>query len=136
MLQPKKQNYRKQFRGGAKTVSERGSELAFGEYGLKSQGRSWVSAVQLEAARRSIIFFTRKGGRVWTRVFPDKPISKKAAGTRMGGGKGDIAGYVVVVVPGKILFEIGGVTRELAKQAMTRAGEKLPIKTSFVSKEN
>ena len=135
MLQPKKQLFRKQFRGSAKTISERGSKLAFGEFGLKSEGRSLVTAVQLEAARRSIIFFTKKGGRVWTRVFPDKPFSKKAAGTRMGGGKGDIAGYVVPIVPGKILFEIGGVTRELAKLAMTRAGQKLPIKTSFVAKE-
>ena len=135
MLQPKKQKFRKQFRGGAKTIGERGSSLSFGEYGLKSAGRKWVSAVQLEAARRSIIFFTRKGGRVWTRVFPDKPISKKAAGTRMGGGKGDICGFVCVVVPGKILFEIAGVTEDIARKAMLRAGQKLPIKTVFVSKE-
>lgn len=134
MLQPKKQKFRKQFRGGPKTISVRGSSIAYGEFGLKSQGRSWVTAVQLEAARRSIIFFTKKGGRVWTRVFPDQPISKKAAGTRMGGGKGDIAGYVISIVPGKILFEIGGVTKETALLAMTRAGEKLPIKTSFIIK--
>ena len=135
MLQPKKLKFRKQFRGGAKTISDKGSSLSFGEYGLKSAGRSWVSAVQIEAARRSVIFFTRKGGRVWTRVFPDKPISKKAAGSRMGGGKGDVSGYVAVVVPGKILFEIGGVSEEIAKQAMLRAGQKLPIKTVFVAKD-
>lgn len=134
MLQPKKQKFRKQFRGSAKTISARGSSLSFGEYGLKSEGRSWVSAVQLEAARRSLIFYTRKGGRVWIRVFPDKPISKKAAGTRMGGGKGDISGYVVPIVPGKILFEMAGVSKEIATEAMRRAGHKLPIKTSFVTR--
>lgn len=134
MLQPKKQKFRKQFRGSSSTISARGSSLSFGEYGLKSEGRCWVTAVQLEAARRSIIFYTRKGGRVWTRVFPDKPVSKKAAGTRMGGGKGDISGYVVPIVPGKILFEMAGVTKDIATEAMRRAGHKLPIKTSFVVK--
>lgn len=135
MLQPKKQKFRKQFRGSGKTKREKGSSLSFGDYGLKAKGCRWLSAVQLEAARRSLIFFTRKGGKVWTRVFPDKPITKKAAGARMGGGKGDINGYVVPITPGKIIFEIAGVSREIAVQAMRRAGQKLPIRTIFVTKE-
>jgi len=116
-------------------IRTKGSSLAFGDYGLKAEERSWVSGAQLEAARRTLVFFTRRGGKIWTRVFPDKPITKKAAGSRMGSGKGDISGYVVPINPGKILFEMSGIVPEVAKEAMRRAGHKLPIKTSFITKE-
>lgn len=117
-----------------KGVSTRGNTIAFGEFGLKAKTAGWVTSRQIEAARRSITHFTQRGGRVWIRIFPDKPISKKPPETRMGGGKGDIFEYVVVVKPGRILFEMGGVTREIAQQAMRLATFKLPIKTQFVSK--
>jgi large subunit ribosomal protein L16 len=135
MLQPKKSKYRKQFRGRMKGVSTRGSTLAFGEYGLKSLGRGWLSARQIEAARRAITHHTKRAGKVWIRVFPDKPVTKKPSGAKMGKGKGDIDHYVMVVTPGRILFELAGVPKELAVEAIRRAGSKLPFKTKFVSKE-
>lgn len=134
MLQPKKMKYRKQFRTGAKTIASRGISLAFGDYGLKAEQGGWLSEKQIEAARRAVSHFTRRGGKIWIRVFPDKPITQKAAGTRMGKGKGDVKGYVAVVTPGRILFEITGVTREVAQEAFLRAAHKLPIKTRFVIK--
>lgn len=135
MLQPKKQKFRKQFRRSGLTIRTKGSALSFGEYGLKSQGRGWVSAAQIEAARRSLAFFTRRGGKVWVRIFPDKPITKKAAGARMGSGKGDIFAYVCAVNPGRVMFEIAGVAKDVAEEAMRRASHKLPIKTNFIIKE-
>lgn len=135
MLQPKRQKYRKQFRRAATVMKSRGTSLAFGEFGMKSEGRAWLSAVQLESARRSLAFYTRRGGKVWVRVFPDKPVTKKAAGARMGSGKGDIFGYVAVITPGRILFEMGGIPKDIATEAMRRAGHKLPVKTKLVIKE-
>lgn len=135
MLQPKKQKYRKQFRGHLKGRAGRGFELDFGEYGLKSIGRGWVSGRQLEAARRSITHYTKRGGKVWIRVFPDKPVTAKAAGVRMGGGKGNIAQYVAVVTPGRILFELSGVGEEAAQTALLRAGAKLPVRTKVVRRD-
>lgn len=135
MLQPKKQKYRKAFRGKMKGVSTRGSEVEFGDYGLKSLGRGWISSRQIESARKSIVHYTKKGGRVWIRIFPDHPITKKPPETRMGSGKGDFFQFVTVVKPGRIMFEIGGVTKEIAKQALSQAGFKLPVKTRIVSKE-
>lgn len=134
MLQPKKMKYRKQFRTGATTIASRGISLAFGDYGLKAEQGGWLSEKQIEAARRAVSHFTRRGGKIWIRVFPDKPITQKAAGTRMGKGKGDVKGYVAVVTPGRILFEITGVTREVAQEAFLRAAHKLPVKTRFVIK--
>src|SRR3989337_1352345 len=127
MLQPKKQKYRKQFRGQMPGLSRRGAEVNFGEYGLKATGRGWLSARQIEAARKAISRHAQRGGKVWIRVFPDKPITKQALGTRMGSGKGDIHEYVCVVRPGRILFEIAGVSRETAYVAFERAGAKLPF---------
>lgn len=112
----------------------RGSDVNFGEFGLKSMGRGWMSAKQIEAARRAIAHTTKRGGKVWVRVFPDKPITAKGAGVRMGSGKGEISQYVAVIKPGKILFEIAGVSPEVAKDAFTRAGAKIFVATRIVSR--
>jgi large subunit ribosomal protein L16 len=135
MLQPKKRKYRKDFRGRMKGKATRGATLAFGEYGIKALGRSWLSARQIEAARRAITHTLKRGGKVWIRVFPDKPVTARPAGQRMGGGKGDIDRYVCVVVPGRILFEVAGVDKELAMEAFKRAAAKLPFKTKVISRE-
>ena len=134
MLQPKKSKYKKQFRGKMRGLAIRGSFLAFGQYGLKSEGRAWLTDRQIEAARKAISHFTKRAGKVWIRVFPDKPITKKPTGVRMGGGKGDIKGYVVTIIPGRIIFELAGVTEVIANQALKRAAAKLPFKTKFVKK--
>jgi len=134
MLQPKKSKYKKQFRGKMRGLAIRGSFLAFGQYGLKSEGRAWLTDRQIEAARKAISHFTKRAGKVWIRVFPDKPITKKPTGVRMGGGKGDIEGYVVTIIPGRIIFELAGVTEVIANQALKRAAAKLPFKTKFVKK--
>jgi large subunit ribosomal protein L16 len=134
MLQPKKQKFRKQFRGKMRGTAIRGSNVDFGEYGLKALDRGWLSARQIEAARKAIVKYTRRGGKVWLRVFPDKPTTKKALGTRMGSGKGDIFQYVAVVRPGKIIFEIAGVSLETAGQAFRNAAAKIPFKVKLVSK--
>lgn len=135
MLAPKRAKYRKAFRGKMRGVSIRGSELTFGEYGLKAASAGWVSSRQIEAARRALTHAIRRGGRIWIRIFPDKPITKKPPETRMGSGKGDVAEYVAVVRPGRILFEMGGVPEGLAQEAMRLAGAKLPVATKFVAKE-
>jgi large subunit ribosomal protein L16 len=134
MLQPKKQKFRKQFRGKMKGSAIRGSNVDFGEFGLKAMNRGWLSARQIEAARKAIVKYTRRGGKVWLRVFPDKPTTKKALGTRMGSGKGDIFQYVAVIKPGKILFEIAGVSLETANEAFKNASAKIPFKVKLVTK--
>lgn len=134
MIQPKRQKYRKAFRGRRKGVSLRGFKLAFGDYGLKALEAEWVTASQIEAARRTITHNLKKGGRVWVRIFPDKPVSGRAAGKRMGGGKGDVAKYVSVVHPGRILFEVAGASYEYVKDAFDKAAAKLPVKTKIISK--
>ncbi len=108
--------------------------MDFGEFGLKAQSRGWVTSRQIEAARKAMTHYTQRGGRIWIRIFPDKPISKKPPETRMGTGKGDIAEFVAVVRPGRIMFEIGGVTRAAAAEAMRLASHKLSLKTKFVEK--
>lgn len=135
MLQPKKRKYIKDFRGRRKGVETRGSELAFGEFGLKSLGTAWISSKQIEAARRTITHSLKRGGRVWIRIFPDKPVSARPAGKRMGGGKGDVDRYVAVVKPGRILFEVAGMPKDIVKRAMEKAASKLSVKSVFVSKE-
>ena len=132
MLQPKKLKYRKQFRGRRRGIASRGTTLAFGDYGLKSRGRAWLTANQIEAARRAITHYTKRAGKVWIRVFPDKPVTAKPAGAKMGSGKGDVDRYVAVVTPGRILFELAGVPKEVAQEAMRRASTKLPFKTRFI----
>lgn len=135
MLAPKKQKFRKQFRSGARVVATRGQYLAFGEFGLKSLGYTHLSEKQIEAARRAIAHFTQRGGKIFVRVFPDKPITQKGAGVGMGAGKGEVKGYVAVVTPGRILFEIAGVPRSVAEGAIRLASYKLPVKSKFVAKE-
>ena len=136
MLQPKRRKFRKDFRGRMKGKSQRGSTLSFGEYGIKALGRAWVSANQIEAARRAITHSIKRGGKVWIRVFPDKPVTSRPAGQRMGGGKGEIDRYVAVVTPGKILFEVAGIDEEVVKDAFAKAGAKLPFKTKIIKKED
>lgn len=116
-------------------VTFSGTNLDFGEYGLKSLGRGWITANQIEAARKAISHKTKRAGKLWIRIFPDKSITKKASGARMGGGKGDVTGFVAVVQPGRIIFEIAGVDKELARQALTLAAAKLPIKTKFIERD-
>lgn len=134
MLVPKRAKYRKQFRGVMGRIDTRGNKVNFGEYGLKAQESGWVTSRQIEAARRAMTHYTKRGGRIWIRIFPDKPITKKPAETRMGGGKGDVAEYVAVVKTGRVLFEMGAVTEDTAKEAMRLATHKLPIKTRFVAR--
>lgn len=134
MLQPKRQKYRKQFRGQMPGVAGRGGNVSFGEYGLKAMGRGWVSSRQIESARKAITRYTSKGGKMWIRIFPDKPITKKALGTRMGSGKGDIHEYVAVIKPGRVLFEVAGISRESAMEAFKKAGAKLPLDVRFSEK--
>jgi large subunit ribosomal protein L16 len=136
MLQPKKRKYIKDHRGRRRGLATRGSTMSFGEFGLKAQEVSWVTSAQIEAARRAITHNLKKGGRVWVRVFPDKPITGRAAGKRMGGGKGDITTYVAVVKPGMILFEVAGAAEELVRIAFDRAGAKLPIDVKVVTRES
>jgi len=134
MLMPKKVKYRKMQRGRMKGKAWRGSSLAFGEYGLKALDPAWVTARQIEAGRVAIARFMKKSGKMWIRVFPDKPYTKKPAETRQGKGKGPVEGWVVVIRPGRILFELEGLPRVEAEEALRLAGSKLPIRTVFVSR--
>ncbi|HOM29599.1 MAG TPA: 50S ribosomal protein L16 [Deltaproteobacteria bacterium] len=135
MLMPNKVKHRKQQRGRLTGSPERGSRVSFGTYGLQSLEPHWITARQIEAARIAITRFIKRGGKVWIRVFPDKPITKKPAETRMGKGKGAPEEWVAPVRPGRILFEIDGVTEEQAKEAFRLASHKLPVKTRFVVRE-
>ena len=135
MLQPKKRKYRKDFRGKRAGKALRGSTISFGEYAIKSLSRGWLNSRQIEAARKKITATTKRSGKMWIRVFPDKPITKKAAGSKMGSGKGDIDSYVAVIKPGRILFELGGVDEATAKEAMRKAMHKIPMKTIFIKKD-
>ena len=134
MLAPKRAKYRKQFRNRMKGLASSGTNLAFGSWGIKSLERAWLSARQIEAARRAMTRYTKGGGRIWIRVFPDKPVSKKPAETRMGSGKGDVDHYVAVVKSGTVIFEMGAVEEGVAKEAMRLAAHKLPVKTLIISK--
>jgi len=134
MLAPKKIRYRKCQKGRRGGTAHRGSTLAFGDYGLQATGRGWMTARQLEAARVALTRHIKRGGRVWIRVFPDKPLSKKPAETRMGKGKGNPETWVVVIQPGRIIFEMEGVTEVIAKEAMRLAAHKLSIATQFMQR--
>jgi large subunit ribosomal protein L16 len=135
MLMPKKTKYRKQQRGSRAGKATSGNKVDFGEYGLQGLEAAWLTANQIESARVAITRHVRRGGQVWIRVFPDKPITKKPAETRMGKGKGSPEGWVAVVRPGRMLFEMSGVNEEMAKEAMRLAAHKLPIHTRFVTKK-
>lgn len=136
MLVPKRAKFRKQMRGTMKGNAYRGIKISFGEFGLQSLGTAWISSRQIEAARRAITHYTQRGGRVWIRIFPDKPITKKPAETRMGSGKGDVHEFVAPVRPGRMLFEMSGVSKEIAISALTLAAHKLNVKTKIVGKDN
>ncbi|RKY65139.1 MAG: 50S ribosomal protein L16 [Candidatus Latescibacterota bacterium] len=134
MLMPRKVKFRKQQRGRTKGKALAGNEVAFGEYGLKALEPGWITSQQLEAARVALTRHVRRGGKIWIRVFPDKPVTKKPAETRMGKGKGNPELWVAVVRPGRILFEIEGIPKDVAQEAMRLAGHKLPIRTKFVER--
>lgn len=136
LLVPKRVKYRKTFRGKRGGPATRGNTIAFGTFGLKSLDAGWITSRQIEAARRAITHFTARGGRIWIRIFPDKPITKHPAESRMGSGKGEVIGYVAVVKPGSVLFEMGAVSVEIAAEALRLAAHKLPVKTRFVTKES
>ncbi len=132
MLRPKKTKYRKQQKGRMKGISWRGNELAFGSFGIKSLDTEWITDRQIEAARQAITRYMKRQGKVWIRIFPDKPITKKPAETRMGKGKGDVEYFVAPVTPGRILFEVEGVSKEVAQEALRLGAQKLPVRTKFV----
>lgn len=132
LLVPKRVKYRKTFKGTRGGIATRNNTLNFGQFGLKSEGAGFISSRQIEAARRAMTRFTQRGGRIWIRIFPDKPVTKHPAESRMGSGKGDVVGYVAVVKPGSVLFEMGAVSEDIAHEAMRLAAHKLPVKTRFV----
>ena len=136
ILLPKKVKHRKWQKGRSKGIENRATSLDFGSYGLKSLGEKWVSSRQIEAARRTIIRYLKKGGKLWIRIFPDKPITKKGTEVPMGGGKGGVDHYVFPLRPGRIIFELEGISEAEAKEALQKAADKLPVKTKFVKKEN
>jgi large subunit ribosomal protein L16 len=133
MLLPKRVKYRKQMRGRMKGRASRGAEVSFGEWGLQSLDPGWVSARQIEAARRAIVRATQRKGKVWIRIFPDKPITQRAAETRMGKGKGNVEWWAAVVRPGRVLFEVGGMPEDIAREALTRAKYKLSVRTKIIA---
>ncbi|WP_288862747.1 50S ribosomal protein L16 [uncultured Sneathia sp.] len=135
MLIPKRTKYRKQFRGKIGGIATKGNAVAFGEFGLAAKEFGWITSRQIEACRIAINRTFKREGKIWIRIFPDKPYTKRPEGTRMGKGKGNTEGWVAVVKTGKILFEVGGVKEETAKEALRKAGHKLPIKVKFVRKE-
>ncbi len=136
MLQPKRTAWRKAHRGRRRGQASVGNQVSFGEFGLQSLSNAWVTARQIEAARRAITHELRRGGKVWIRVFPDKPVTKKPAETRMGKGKGPVEFWVSVVKRGRMMFEVAGVQEELAREAMRLAAHKLPVKTRFVVRQH
>lgn len=136
MLSPKKVKYRKKQKGRMRGVRLRGSTLGFGDYGLQALSSCWITARQIEAARIAMTRYIKRGGKIWIRVFPDKPITKKPAETRMGKGKGNVEGWVAVVRAGRILYEMEGVPEEQAREAFRLAAHKLPIKTRFISRSS
>jgi len=135
MLMPKRVKYRKVHRGRRRGVASRGNQISFGDYGLQALGPAWLNSRQIEAARRAIVRYLRRGGKLWIRVFPDHPVTARAAETRMGGGKGAVDYWAAVVRPGLMLFEVSGVAEADAREAMRLASQKLPIPTQFVRRE-
>ncbi|CAC9934295.1 ribosomal protein L16 [Aedoeadaptatus nemausensis] len=136
MLMPKRVKYRRQHRGRMKGVAHRGNTLTYGDYGIQALEPTWITSNQIEAARRAMTRYIRRGGNIWIKVFPDKPVTEKPAETRMGSGKGSPEYWVAVVKPGRVLFELGGVDEEVAREAMRLAAMKLPIKTRFITRNN
>ncbi|MEZ4725759.1 MAG: 50S ribosomal protein L16 [Caldilineaceae bacterium] len=135
MLMPKRVKYRKLQRGRLRGLAQRGNQITFGSYALQATDRDFLTSRQIEAARRAIVRYIRRGGKVWIRVFPDKPVTKRAAETRMGSGKGSVDHWVAPVRPGRILFEMAGVREDLAREALRLAAQKLPVRTQFIKRE-
>ena len=135
MLMPKRTKYRRVQRGRMKGVASRGNKIAYGEFGIQALEPGWITSNQIEAARVAMTRYTKRGGQVWIKIFPDKPVSKKPLGSRMGSGKGAPEYWVAVVKPGRVMFEIAGVSEEVAREALRLASHKLPIKTKFVKRE-
>ena len=135
MLSPRRTKYRKQHRGRMRGMAYRGNTLNFGDYALQATEPSWITSRQIEAARRAMTRYVKRGGKIWIRIFPDKPVTMRPAETRMGSGKGSPEFWVAVVKPGRIMFEMAGVSEEIAKEAMRLAAQKLPIKTKFITRE-
>lgn len=136
MLMPKRVKYRKRHKGRMRGLSYRGNSVVFGEYGLMALESAWITNRQIESARRTITGYIKRGGKVWIRIFPDKPVTQKPAETRMGGGKGSVDHWVAVVKPGRIMFELGGVREELAMEALRRAAQKMPIPCKIITRED
>ena len=136
MFQPKRIKFRKMHRGRRRGTAQTGNQVTFGDYGLKATSTAWITSRQIEAARRAITRHFRRGGRVWIRVFPDKPITSKPAETRMGSGKGNVDFWVAVVKPGRVLFEVAGIRQEMAKEALRLASQKLSVSTAVVSRND
>lgn len=136
MLMPKRSKHRKQFRGSMKGKAMRGNTIAYGDFGIVATEPGWITSNQIEAARIAMTRYVKRGGRVWIKIFPDKPVTAKPAETRMGSGKGALEYWVAVVKPGRVMFEIGGVSEELAREALRLATHKLPVKCKIVSKED
>ena len=134
MLAPKRAKFRKQFRGTMRGKESRGTKIIYGDFALKAISASWLSSRQIEAGRRVLTRYTAKGGRVWIRIFPDKPVTDKPPEMRMGGGKGDVVEYVAVIRPGRILFEIGGIPEAMAREALSAAAHKLPMQTKLLQR--
>jgi len=135
MLQPKRTKFRKQQKGRNRGLAQRGNTVAFGEFGLKSTGRGRITARQIEAARRAMTRYVKRGGKIWIRIFPDKPITKKPLEVRQGKGKGNVEYWVVQIQPGRVLYEMEGVSEAIAREAFRLAAAKLPVSTSFVSRQ-
>ena len=136
MLLPKRVKYRKQQRGRNKGMAHRGNSVAFGEYGLMSTEGTWMTSRQIEAARRAISGYIKRGGKIWIRIFPDKPVTQKPAETRMGSGKGSVDHWVAVIKPGRVLFELSGVAPDVANEALRRGAQKLPVKCKVIGRDD
>lgn len=134
MLMPKRVKYRKQMRGRMKGTASRGAAVHFGDFGLQALEPCWLTSRQIEAARRTMVRYVRRRGKIWIRVFPDKPVTQKAAETRMGSGKGSVEFWVAVIRPGRVLFEMGGIPEDEAREALRLAAHKLPIRTKFIKR--
>ncbi len=135
MLVPKRVKHRKQHRGRMKGKAQRGTEVTFGEFGLQALEPAWITNRQIEAARIALTRYIKRGGKVWVKIFPDKPVTAKPAETRMGSGKGAVENWVAVIKPGRVMFELAGIDEEIAREAMRLAAHKLPIKTKFVARD-
>jgi large subunit ribosomal protein L16 len=136
MLSPKRTKFRKQQRGRMSGPATRGNEIDFGDYGMQALEPAWITSRQIEASRRAMNRYIRRGGKIWIRIFPDKPVTQRAAETRMGSGKGAPEFWVAVVKPGRVMFEVAGVTEEIAREAFRLAAAKMPIKTRFISRDD